>query len=196
MTARSVGQGAPLSRDARALLCPIFAVIGHIDRFHCFPQASVISSILAPGSAWKCIHPCRLPDNARDPLHGMSGEGNDGRWWPVTRSFLRIAAVASKPSISGICTSIKATSKLCASSASKAIFPLGTTMTLWPRFERIRTVSSRLMALSSASRNPKVIPRFLKRMSCDQHRTLVSLLALTLELAGWLPAAPIGGQAW
>ena len=52
-----------------------------------------------------------------------------------------MAAVASKPSISGICTSISTTSNDCPSRAASASRPLPATTTWWPRFSSTLTAS-------------------------------------------------------
>ena len=52
---------------------------------------------------------------------------------PLSRSRARIAAVASNPPISGICTSISTRSNVSLARASNASRPLFTTVTWWPR---------------------------------------------------------------
>ena len=63
-----------------------------------------------------------------------------------------MAAVASKPPISGICTSISTRSKVSRSSAASASRPLLATVTAWPRLrEQLRRATRWLTTLSSAS---------------------------------------------
>src|SRR5439155_646873 len=70
-------------------------------------------------------------------LQGMGGPGEG-------------TALASYPSISGICTSITTTSNRSRSSARTACRPSSTATTVWPRFWRSRMATLRFTALSSA----------------------------------------------
>ena len=56
-----------------------------------------------------------------------------GMWPPVSRSWLRIAAVASKPPISGICTSIRMMSKVLGRSLRNRLPAVADAVTSWPR---------------------------------------------------------------
>src|SRR5580704_12791157 len=71
---------------------------------------------------------------------------------PANISFARIAAVASKPSIPGICTSISTTSNWPFSRASNAPRPSLVTFTVYPRFSNTRTTRVWFTGLSSASK--------------------------------------------
>src|SRR5512145_330025 len=69
----------------------------------------------------------------------------------VSCSHLRIAAVASRPSISGICTSMSTRSKGSWVRAASASLPVLTTTTVWPRFSM-----SRVQACWAASKGQGV----------------------------------------
>src|SRR5438477_284503 len=71
---------------------------------------------------------------------------------PVSISRARIAAVASKPPISGICTSIRITSNRVRAAASTAWRPSATTVTSCPRLESRPTATRWLTMVSSATR--------------------------------------------
>ena len=75
-----------------------------------------------------------------------------GMWVPVVFSFSRIIAVASRPPISGICTSIRMRSNPRCSKAASASRPLRATTTVCPCFLRMRTANSWFTELSSANR--------------------------------------------
>ena len=55
-----------------------------------------------------------------------------GKCFPVASSILRMCLVASSPSNRGICTSMRTTSKLSRSTATRASLPLVTVVTLCP----------------------------------------------------------------
>ena len=66
---------------------------------------------------------------SRSPFMAWAVMAMIGVWTPVADSRARIAAVASNPSISGICTSIRTASNDCPSRAASASRPLPTTTT-------------------------------------------------------------------
>ena len=76
-----------------------------------------------------------------------------GRCAPVCCSLARICAVASSPSISGICTSISTRSNSSAAVAATASWPLPATVTVCPCPSKSATASFWLTRLSSASRH-------------------------------------------
>ena len=57
-------------------------------------------------------------------LHGVGGHGDDAWTAPAASTARECAAVASRPSISGICTSINTTSYGCRSSARDRLQPI------------------------------------------------------------------------
>src|SRR5947207_1626622 len=67
--------------------------------------------------------------------------GEIGQPIPPGSSLFRIAAVASNPSITGICTSMKTRSKLSFSTACSASRPFAATATEWPLFSSSRHAS-------------------------------------------------------
>ena len=66
---------------------------------------------------------------SRSPFMAWAVMAMIGVWAPVAASRARIAAVASNPSISGICTSISTASNGWPSRAASASRPLPTTTT-------------------------------------------------------------------
>src|SRR5476649_1628444 len=104
-----------------------------------------------------------------------------GTWRPVPRSFRRMAAAASRPFISGICTSIRMASNWSPTSASIASRPLAATVTRWPCFSSIRTASFRFTALSSASRIRRDLPIVNLHMSGKAETASVARAAFDAE---------------
>jgi len=75
-----------------------------------------------------------------------------GIWDATDISPSRIPSVAAKPSISGICTSIKTRSKLCPASSARASFPLPAITRECPIFCKRRAATAWSTRLSSVSR--------------------------------------------
>ena len=68
---------------------------------------------------------------------GVGGHGHDGDMPALALRRWRIRRVASKPSICGICTSMRTMSKRSSASRARTSSPLAATATAWPRRVRI-----------------------------------------------------------
>ena len=110
---------------------------------------------------------------SRSPAMACAVMATIGVRRPVAGSASRMRRVASKPSISGICTSIRMRSKSARrAAASTASRPFIAWVSECPRFSRMPVASARLITLSSASRmrsaavtcaRPAVLPRSPRR---------------------------------
>ena len=119
------------------------------------PSAPLLRQASEAGAdRWACSYsrPSRPAGSAREsPLIACAVMARIRRCPPVPRSRRRISAVASNPSISGICTSISTRSKVSRASASIASRPLATAVTSWPRLTSRPTATRWLTTLSSAT---------------------------------------------
>ncbi len=81
-----------------------------------------------------------LRQASRSPVIASAVSATIGTCPPPAFSLPRIAWVASKPPIRGMCTSIRIMSKLPDSSAVRHSAPSFATFTVWPRFWSMVTV--------------------------------------------------------
>ena len=134
---------------------------------------------------------------SRSPFIACAVIATIGTCRPVRARDCRIAAVASRPSISGICTSIRTRSKAPRRRRpSTASRPLLRHATVWPCFSSIATASRWLTGLSSASSTrsrPAPSRRQRRPRSARARRTR---LARARAPPGSHRAAPTGAPAW
>jgi len=124
---------SPLNRAKSVELstvCSDFKVLG--SRFACTPRQSRASTTCRNilGSNGFAKYPSIPASRQRSAisLHGVRRHGNNGQMLARGFSFSRIARVASRPPISGICTSIRTRSNVFFSIAASASRPFSATI--------------------------------------------------------------------
>jgi hypothetical protein len=95
---------------------------------------------------------------SRSPRMARAVMATIAMWRPVFFSIARICLVTVRPSISGICTSIKTRSNSFEASFAKASRPLLANAAWCPIFSSIRSATVWLIRLSSTSNIRKPIP--------------------------------------